>query len=134
MHWVPCMVDYDGPARVDEFFRVKVSDLPHEADKGIYHASLRGRHLAGIRRQLPDGFVGAVLEVAPDCPPDTPQYTCRSTFRHLHIFNHDVAPSSSDLTTRCLDWMALSSQMHAPVPLEHVEEKLRMLKKRRMEE
>ncbi|MCP9261517.1 hypothetical protein DINM_004873 [Dirofilaria immitis] len=49
-HSLPCKIEYDGPARVSQYFIIE--EL--EDDKKI--ATFRGRILNGIQQQFPGGY------------------------------------------------------------------------------
>ncbi|KAJ1926222.1 hypothetical protein IWQ60_003972 [Tieghemiomyces parasiticus] len=82
LHQLPCFIDYNGPAHVDQFFQIQGKYLPSESSaqdeqpvqlapepkaypvsKSVYVTSFRGRLLQGRRCTVPKGYKGYVLAV-----------------------------------------------------------------------
>ncbi|KAJ1923356.1 hypothetical protein IWQ60_005941 [Tieghemiomyces parasiticus] len=82
LHQLPCFIDYNGPAHVDQFFQIQGKYLPSESSaqdeqpaqlvpepkaypvsKSVYVTSFRGRLLQGRRCTVPRGYKGYVLAV-----------------------------------------------------------------------
>eukprot|EP00516_Mucochytrium_quahogii_P009881 CAMPEP_0203766318 /NCGR_PEP_ID=MMETSP0099_2-20121227/345_1 /ASSEMBLY_ACC=CAM_ASM_000209 /TAXON_ID=96639 /ORGANISM=" , Strain NY0313808BC1" /LENGTH=113 /DNA_ID=CAMNT_0050662643 /DNA_START=303 /DNA_END=641 /DNA_ORIENTATION=+ len=55
MHRLPCRISADGPAPVEQYFKV-------ESSGGMLYSTFRGRKLMGDKVKLPGEAVGLVLE------------------------------------------------------------------------
>eukprot|EP00271_Cylindrocystis_brebissonii_P013442 TRINITY_DN33274_c0_g1_i1.p1 TRINITY_DN33274_c0_g1~~TRINITY_DN33274_c0_g1_i1.p1 ORF type:complete len:215 (-),score=29.98 TRINITY_DN33274_c0_g1_i1:86-730(-) len=64
VHLLPCCIQHNDAAPVDEFFRPKDSDLSVEGN-AVKEASFRGRKLVGAALALPEGFSGLVFAKMP---------------------------------------------------------------------
>ncbi|KAJ1991536.1 hypothetical protein H4R33_001330 [Dimargaris cristalligena] len=98
LHQMPCWINYNGPAEVDQFFQIQGKYVPayaaessaeedqsltkeppaYPVSKSIYLSGFRGRLLQGRRSSVPKGFQGYVLTARqvdqlyaphPDVPP-----------------------------------------------------------------
>lgn len=58
LHILPCHINYEGEARVEEFFLVSSN---HD-EESYSDASFRGRRLEGMLQELPKGIQGIILE------------------------------------------------------------------------
>lgn len=55
--WLPAHIDYDGPARVSQYFDTRV----RSTDSGDYVGFFRGRALVGRDLSLPAGYEAALV-------------------------------------------------------------------------
>eukprot|EP00877_Chromochloris_zofingiensis_P014577 jgi/Chrzof1/9373/Cz04g00130.t1 len=133
VHWLPCAINHNGPARVSEYFQVAQAQCSQPtADQGTYigvqSAHIRGRRLQGCHRQLPPGFQGLVLtSKSPSAvcdASDSRQWSSTAWFTELTVWNHDVPPTPGDTSIRCLDWLQLADKIHAPIDVAQVEQEM----------
>lgn len=61
LHFLPCTIHYNGPAKVSCYF-------VQEKHQHTLKASYRGRALKGIVMEAPKGFVGRIVEI--EAPPE----------------------------------------------------------------
>lgn len=115
VHLLPCAIEYSGPARVGDYFKVRhVGGDPRDME-----ATLRGRLLRGARQPLPDGVAGVVIQQSN--PPraaaaDQQNYAAvRGTFDHITYWNHDTRPSARDYLPDALKWFEMARCVHAPL-------------------
>ncbi|EFN56721.1 hypothetical protein CHLNCDRAFT_144129 [Chlorella variabilis] len=106
VHLVPALIEHNGPAAVNAYFR------PQES---------------GVCLPLPDGFSGAVIECRQQDAAEQADgsqggaagaltsWVATGGFSHLHYYNHDSAPLKGDGLRRCLEWAELSAQVHRAV-------------------
>jgi hypothetical protein len=83
----------------------------------ILEASLRGRHLRGAPRQLPDGYSGAVVTPSASGAGEA-EWCSTATFSALTYWNHDGNPAASDWQARSLDWLALADKVRLAAGLK----------------
>ncbi|CAL5225635.1 g8491 [Coccomyxa viridis] len=113
MHWLPCTISHTGPANVGAYFMPKLTGH-HTDGYAIEEAQFRGRQLKGTTLQLPDGYTGQVL-VRQDAESN---WVPQTLFTEFTYWKHGVDPLRKDSAQRCLDYLKVCQQMHAPVSEE----------------
>jgi len=137
VHWLPCKIDYSGPANVETYFVVTEPAAASTSDAAAagageaaghapppLEAALRGRRLRGARQPLPAGYRGVVLAAAPPPAGDADvSHAWRATegFGALTYWNHDAPPGPMDAAQRALDWLPLAARVHAAIDPDAVE-------------
>lgn len=124
IHLLPCSIDHDGPARVNDFFHpqhVEGQAAP------ILEATLRGRLLRGRQVNLPEGIRGIILQQT--TPPRSRELEHqnyakeKSTFNSMVYWNHDAAPAAGDYLPEALKIFNVAKAVHDPIPVPENPEK-----------
>jgi ribonuclease H2 subunit C len=117
VHLLPCSIDYDGQAKVSDYFKpIQVEGKPY------LEATLRGRLLRGAELKLPKGIHGVVLQQT--TPPrsrvlEHQNYAAEQrTFDRLTYWNHDTPPSQSDYLPQAFKLFDLARAVNEPIPVE----------------
>ena len=55
--WIPAHLDYEGPAKVEEYFDSRVK----EGENGKFIGFFRGHELVGKELQIPDGYEACLV-------------------------------------------------------------------------
>lgn len=115
MHLLPCEIEYDGSANVDNYFTPAIRLRPTEKV-----VSFRGRCLRGQEVAVPDGYVGLVLKEdhKPCSEEDDRCVRVKSTFRAFTSWNLETPPSSDDSAVMSIMWPKIADAIHAPVDEE----------------
>ncbi|XP_069063958.1 ribonuclease H2 subunit C [Pleurodeles waltl] len=115
MHLLPCEIEYDGSAGVENYFTPAIRQRPTEKV-----VSFRGRCLRGQEVALPDGYVGMVLKEdhKPCSEEDDRCVRVKSTFRAFMSWNLETPPSSDDSVLMSIMWPKIAEAIHAPVDEE----------------
>eukprot|EP00873_Tetraselmis_striata_P010594 jgi/Tetstr1/430858/TSEL_002000.t1 len=126
VHWLPCTLDYSGPARVSTFFDPHVKEAEEVEGRRMLSGSFRGRGLSGTQLALPSGHEGHVLQPAPgvDSGDDRARWTSAASFPGFVYWNHEARPLDTDAQQRLMEWLPLAEQMHAPISPEEVSKRL----------
>jgi len=63
VHFLPCKIDYEGPAPVDKYFLVEPLEKrePGTADPDLLVANFRGRRLLGRKEAIPSEAYGVIV-------------------------------------------------------------------------
>jgi hypothetical protein len=103
MHFLPCTIDYNGPAPVNSFFHVSKVKIN-------FKSALRGRELIGTELQLTDGVVG--INAVQSKPIDNTETVWNTTgeFDKIMIWQHDLAPDLVPMQD-LLDWFAIADKV-----------------------
>lgn len=112
VHLMPCEVEHNGPAQVNQYFSATVKDCKHEQT-----VSFRGRGLKGQEISCPPGFSGFVLKEVNKPGSDEEDRTVRvsTVFDKLTYWNLETPPSSDDTIVMAMDWPDLAEALHGPV-------------------
>lgn len=119
IHYLPCNIDYDGPAPVSSYFIVKSSDN----NDGEVHASLRGRQLVGVAVQLPQNVHGVCAITSKSAAGQHLEQSHLQqqqeqrrrglslepvgSFSSITMWQHDVKPDTGVLQD-CFDWLSVA--------------------------
>ncbi|KAF8072388.1 hypothetical protein HT031_000047 [Scenedesmus sp. PABB004] len=132
VHWLPFGIGHEGPAAVGTYWAVEPEASGDGSGAAVCTAHFRGRRLkaaGGLPRPgaAPRGRRGGA---------DTEQRSWQAVqqFRGLTLWNHDAPPAPSDWHARCIDWLALAEQVHAPVTLEAVEAELASMQQQQQQQ
>ena len=117
VHLLPCSIEYDGPARVSDYFRPR-----QVSAKGDIEATLRGRLLRGQTVKLPDDISGFVLQQTDlkigGASGEARNYAIvHGVFDEITYWNHDLAPSGRDYLPQAMRWFDVARAVHAPLPI-----------------
>ncbi|KAF7228337.1 ribonuclease H2 subunit C [Nothobranchius furzeri] len=112
VHLMPCEIEYNGPARVSEYFTSTTKDRKQEKT-----VSFRGRGLKGQEISCPQGYTGLVLKEINKHGSDQEDRTVRvsSVFNKLTYWNLETPPTSDDTVVMAMDWPELADAIHGPV-------------------
>ncbi|KAL4126869.1 hypothetical protein QTP88_011070 [Uroleucon formosanum] len=126
VHLLPCKIHTREPgddcqtstAPVDRYF-CPYTKSAAEDESALWHSSLRGKPLTGVKLSMPDGYVG-VLCVGKDDAGNTidgstaavESITGEVTER-LMYWNWDRIPTREDPLLSALDWMRVSEAIMA---------------------
>ncbi|XP_068115554.1 ribonuclease H2 subunit C [Hyperolius riggenbachi] len=110
---LPCIIQRQGAARVQQFFTPAVRDSP----SGGKEVSFRGRRLQGQEVAVPEGYMGIVLKEdhKPCSEEEDRSLTVRATFQSFMQWNLETPPSADDVLVMSLQWPIIASAIHAPV-------------------
>ncbi|CAG5123702.1 unnamed protein product [Candidula unifasciata] len=117
-HFVPCEIDFNGEAKVEDFFCKTIT--PSATDGDDMTAFFRGRPLNGSEITLPDGYTGLVLREPHKRSTEDEDRTLTAThkFNNFTYWNLDKQTTPDDLIQKALQWVDISSALHKPVSLE----------------
>lgn len=112
VHLVPCEVEHNGPAQINQYFTATVKDSKHEQT-----VSFRGRGLKGQEIHCPQGFTGLVLKEVNKPGSDEEDRTVKvsSVFEKISYWNLETPPSSDDTIVMAMDWPELAEALHGPI-------------------
>ncbi|XP_069500920.1 ribonuclease H2 subunit C isoform X2 [Ambystoma mexicanum] len=115
VHLLPCEIEHDGSANVDNYFSPAIRK--HPTEKVV---SFRGRCLRGQEVTVPDGYIGLVLKEdhKPCSEEDDRCVRVKSTFTAFTSWNLETPPSSDDCAVMSIMWPAIAEAIHAPVDEE----------------
>ncbi|BFZ12251.1 hypothetical protein BsWGS_15290 [Bradybaena similaris] len=121
-HFVPCEIDFNGEAKVAEFFSKTIAPTNNAADGGgdDLTAFFRGRPLNGTEVTLPNGYTGVVLKEPHKRSTEDEDRTLTAThkFESFTYWNLDKLTTPDDLIQKALQWVDISCALHQPVSLE----------------
>eukprot|EP00505_MAST-04D_sp_SCG-Rhode-Island_P000220 Stramenopile-MAST_4_protein_220 len=132
VHRLPCRIDYDGPARVEEYFHPQYIDSDDETgveegqegasgrkkgQEGLMEASFHGRRLVGRRLALPQGVTGVTLaQVSSRANASCANFAVTdNVFDHLVHWNHDIPPTNEDHLPKAFQWFDVANALHSPL-------------------
>lgn len=112
VHLMPCQIQRQGAAKVNEFFSPAIREAPEGKE-----VSFRGRVLRGQEVAVPAGYLGIVLkEDHKPCSEEEDRcLNVRSTFQSFTQWNLETPPSADDVLVMSLAWPKIASAIHAPV-------------------
>lgn len=95
---LPCNIDYDGKARVEEYF----IEEPVEGQTYI-RSHFRGRELLGSTISLPEGYKGIIGTK------DSPTTIhVEKEFKEITSWNRETKPSTRDPINSWMQWTKIS--------------------------
>lgn len=117
VHLMPCKIQYDGEAKIEEYFQSTIISSKGQADGAHYKATFHGRILQGETIDLPTGYCGYVLkeERKPTTEDEDRIFKASKKFSNLTYWNLEDEPSVNDKIIKALQWIDISSAIHRPV-------------------
>eukprot|EP00118_Oscarella_pearsei_P000269 m.4576 g.4576 ORF g.4576 m.4576 type:complete len:143 (+) comp10970_c0_seq2:692-1120(+) len=115
---LPCSVETDGPAKIEQYFETTVrSTQTGSESKQNFTASFRGRPLKGMDVQLPSDYTGVVLEKGemPLTDEQETRFNAIGWFPKFRQWNLDYPPSSNDTVRKAMTWLSLAEAVHGSV-------------------
>ncbi|KAJ1976932.1 hypothetical protein H4R34_003790, partial [Dimargaris verticillata] len=134
LHQLPCWIDYDGPAKVDQFFLIQGKYKPQQPplastaaapaviSPSIYVSNFRGRLLQGRRCPVPSGYKGYILKSKAVDNVSTPAHAPQDTsaertvlmaterFGGFMVWDHDHPPHPvGDPLLKAMDWLTVAA-------------------------
>jgi hypothetical protein len=103
IHHLPCSIDYDGPAPIEDYFRVSECKT---RGPGKLVSHFRGRQLFGERVKLPADI--QILNVRSTPSGLLPKWSVRGRFEEIIAWEHDRLPETTSVKNM-VDWMELAS-------------------------
>ena len=88
IHFLPCTIEFDGPAPVKNFF--PVSEIRVRGESKL-KAHFRGRKLLGEKVTLPVGVQGLCVHSKPSADSSC-SWTVSGNFNELNVWEHDKTP------------------------------------------
>ncbi|XP_030594693.1 ribonuclease H2 subunit C [Archocentrus centrarchus] len=112
VHLMPCEIEHNGPAQVDQYFTATIKDCKKEKS-----VSFRGRGLKGQEISCPQGYTGLVLKEINKPGSDQEDRTVRvsSVFDKMTYWNLETPPTSDDTIVMAMEWPELAEAIHGPV-------------------
>ncbi|KAF3450039.1 hypothetical protein FNV43_RR06118 [Rhamnella rubrinervis] len=125
VHLLPCVIKYDGPCSVSDYFKPKSTGMEVEGLR-LEEAHFRGRKLEGATVSIPEGYCGFVVgkkvlgkrKAADISEENSNCWEMNAIFRDITYWNHDSLPSHDDAFLRSFHWLAVAKSMHKPVAAE----------------
>merc|ERR1712150_76357 len=114
-HFIPCEIQFDGNANIDNFFLTTVSKK--ESNEKEFQSTFRGRPLEGEEIQVPSGYRGLIVNEphARATEDENRQMVVTHTFDKFIHWNLDKQPSEDDPVQRAFQWMDISEAIHRPI-------------------
>ncbi|KAJ1971879.1 hypothetical protein H4R35_004999, partial [Dimargaris xerosporica] len=132
LHQLPCWIDYDGPAKVDQFFLIQgkykpqpppaPTAAPAVVPPSIYVSNFRGRLLQGRRCPVPTGYHGYILKskavdsisttayVSQDYSAERTVLMATERFGGFMVWDHDHPPHPvGDPLLKAMDWLTVAA-------------------------
>jgi hypothetical protein len=95
VHFMPCIIEYDGPAPVESYFSISETS-------GKLVSNFRGRRLVGQQVDLPPLCAGLIIE-----PSKKSSVTIHGTFSKMFVWDHDVIPHEEALSSS-IEWLKIA--------------------------
>lgn len=102
IHHLPCSIDYNGPAPIEDYFRIAECSARGE---GKYVSHFRGRQLFGERVKLPGDVQGLCVRSTPSGL--LPKWSVKGKFDEIMAWEHDRLPETTSIKNMA-EWMELS--------------------------
>ena len=110
LHYLPCHIEKDGPANVDQYFS---SYMRSEGQPPIYNTSLRGRGLEGKTCSLPEKVRGIIVQEQSVMTEDQARIGAHvGSFTQFTRWEWDKKLSDEDPLNKALHWFKLSQIIH----------------------
>ncbi|KAH0955461.1 hypothetical protein HN011_007806 [Eciton burchellii] len=112
LHFMPCKIQGDEPAKVSSFFKPYI----HKIDEEYYHASFRGYPLQGKKVIIPTEYKGMMFieNKKSDIENKDRHLYNAGTFSQFTYWNYDKIPSKNDALAAALDWIDIAEALHSP--------------------
>ncbi|XP_041984280.1 ribonuclease H2 subunit C [Aricia agestis] len=109
-HFVPCKIDDDGSANVNNFFEPYVMDK----GEGDLTATFRGHPLDGKNMTIPEGYTGILVSETkrPLAEDADRKFQVMGGFKEFVYWNWDKKPSKNDNLVKALDWIDIAEAIH----------------------
>ncbi|XP_046855059.1 ribonuclease H2 subunit C-like [Xenia sp. Carnegie-2017] len=122
VHLLPCKIEHNGEAEVDEYFQSCIKD----DGKGMKKVSFRGRMLMGEKVAIPDGYSGYLLRENRKPVTDDQDRSFRAIkrFSEFTHWNLEDRPCLNDKIRKAMQWIYISSAIHQPVKTDTVMAKI----------
>ena len=103
IHLLPCTIDFNGPAPVSSYFRIK-------SEQGVLTSHFRGRKLRGIKVPLPEATTGVCVTKVFNSETQKPEWEITEKFNAITDWQHDTTPSTNHLE-EYFDWFELAESV-----------------------
>ncbi|KMZ71765.1 hypothetical protein ZOSMA_175G00030 [Zostera marina] len=125
VHLLPCIVRYNGPCPVSDYFKTNITGVEGDGLK-VQEAYFRGRRIQGTAVPLPNGYHGYVLgkkdgvkgKELKGSDEESNDWSSYAEFQNITYWNHDDMPSNDDPIMRCFHWFTIADALHKPVTEE----------------
>ncbi|XP_070576886.1 ribonuclease H2 subunit C-like isoform X1 [Ptychodera flava] len=120
MSYIPCKIEHNGEAKVNEYFRNSIRDLGQEKGETM-SASIRGRSLHGINVDVPEEFTGLVIkeDKKPFLEDEDRHFKVVHRFQRFEYWNWDKEPSVNDKLNKVMVWPTIAAAIHSPVSTDN---------------
>ena len=128
---LPFEVEFSGPAMVSEYFTVTENDnasdlvFHDEAKSGKQlRSSFRGRKLLGAKVDVPDGYVGLVMEPEKGVPTKEAVHEkliATGSFSGITYWNRETPPSVGDRIPQAWEALAILKVANKTVALNRID-------------
>lgn len=116
-HLIPCKVNANCEANVDNYFKPTISESDRE--KSVLLSSFRGRPLTGAKLDLPQNCTAFVLHESKN----SEHLIAKESFKQITHWNLDKTPSESDSLPQVIQWIKISNSIHSPIVPKQLVEK-----------
>ncbi|CAB4022296.1 Ribonuclease H2 subunit C [Paramuricea clavata] len=116
VHFLPCKIQHNGEAKVDEYFQCSIKGEPD----GKQQVSFRGRILQGETMNVPEGYYGYVLteDRKPVTDEEDRSFKVSNKFSKFTYWNLEDTPSLNDKIKKAMQWVNISSAIHGRVEVD----------------
>jgi hypothetical protein len=109
---LPCRIDYDGPAPVNSYFRIK-RKRKRDDTKDILLSHFRGRQLTGLELNLTKDVIGFHVNSSDTIPN---HFYIESSFKSVRVWEHDKQPDTTELED-VLQWFDVAKSVRISYPI-----------------
>ncbi|KAF4526214.1 hypothetical protein B566_EDAN001899 [Ephemera danica] len=103
VHYMPCKINFDGPANFSKFIHVQ------ESDNDVLLASFQGHPIMGKEIKVPEKYVGLILEKSKNFEStDEKKVFATHAFDSFVHWNWDKVPNKNDVLVKALDWIEIA--------------------------
>lgn len=95
--WIPAHINYDGPAKVNQYFNSRVKPTGNDNFVGFF----RGHELIGRNLSLPEGYEASLVSIEGD------KITKVSDIGNVRVWDNDIA--SLDFSMQFTDVISISN-------------------------
>ncbi len=103
INFLPCSIDYDGPAAVSTFFIVKEKE-------NLLESHFRGRLLVGKEYEVPQHLFAVHAVVSKSDDQKTTNLSVVSEVKKLNMWQHNRPPAINELD-ECMDWIDIADEV-----------------------
>jgi hypothetical protein len=108
VHYLPCQFDYDGPAEVRSFFKVRQGK-----EENCLSSALRGHELIGEVMTVSQEGLPVRGFCVSKCDEDgQTKLRVMSEFDKMTVWQHDAKPDIPHMRD-CINWFEISSALHS---------------------
>eukprot|EP01038_Epipyxis_sp_PR26KG_P010557 gene10557-14183_t len=120
VHYLPCSIDYDGPAPIKSYFMVEDFNQKREnenniekSESGFKRSRIRGRELIGQDIILPSNIRGLNMVKSEISTNDgCVKFDSAGLFQKITVWQHDVPPDLTPIND-LLDWIEIANTIHS---------------------